>query len=313
MEVVLLLLGIVGIALVAVPRIQRRSSSSGRRATRSRRAPVTKRKRSAAVAAPAPRSRPGRPVRARVGDDDAWDDDLGWEGVEDRRSRTRARRGSAGATTESPLASEEPEDAPVEPVAELPSVERWRAQAQEDEEWLEDDGLGWEGEDDAPATFGGDQPARNGNGHHPGGRAGATGRARTRARRRARVARPGRAPTSPRRPSPRGFRLGRDRRRAADRGAGSHVRARGRLGRRARRAPLGRSRRRPTTSLPRSPPPPRAASASCTPSLLLAIYAAAGIGLVVLASTMLLGGSTNRAGRAPPDARARRADGGADA
>ena len=54
MEVVLLLLGIVGIALVAVPRIQRRSSSGRRRA------PVAKRKRAAAAPAvatwtPAPR------------------------------------------------------------------------------------------------------------------------------------------------------------------------------------------------------------------------------------------------------------------
>ena len=49
------------------------------------------------------------------------------------------------------------------------------------------------------------------------------------------------------------------------------------------------------------------------PVVLLAIYAAAGIGLVVLASTMLLGDSTNAPAEPPPDARAPRADGRADA
>ena len=176
MEVVLLLVGIVGIALVVVPRMQRRSGS-GRRTTpatsRPRRTtPSRKGKRTAAAAAtPAvatwtPVTGPGRAAKAAAApaDDDGWDDDLGWEGVERAAAAPEAREAwEHWRTTESPLAAAQPEPAapepPVqEPAAELPSVERWRAQAQE-EDWVEDDdGLGWEG----AAT---ESWSPNGNGH----------------------------------------------------------------------------------------------------------------------------------------------------
>ena len=64
----------------------------------------------------------------------------------------------------------------------------------------------------------------------------------------------------------------------------------------------------------RSPPRAPRGKRKLHPVLLLAIYAAAGIGLVVLASTVLLGGSTDRAEPRRPRADARaRPDGGADA
>jgi hypothetical protein len=140
MEVVLLVVAVIGIALIVVPRLKRKP-----RARRS--LPSLKARRRAAVAAAA------APVPAAVStwspsgsDEDGWDDDLGWEGVESPAPETR-EAWERWRETESPLAAA-PE--PVEAPPELPSVERWRAAASsssEDAEWLDDDGLGWEGED----------------------------------------------------------------------------------------------------------------------------------------------------------------------
>src|SRR3954447_768565 len=100
MEVVLLLVAIVGIALIAVPRLKRRRT----------RPVAPRRKRRVAVAASAPAATWSAP-------DDGWDDDLGWEGTEDgpapeaREAWDRFRASAAPAP--------EPE------VPELPSVERW--------------------------------------------------------------------------------------------------------------------------------------------------------------------------------------------
>jgi len=134
MEVVLLLLGIAGIALIAVPRIKRRRSAKPVAASRRR-----------AAAAPVATWTP-----AASSDDDGWDDDLGWEGVSEPAPETR-EAWNRWRETESPLAAA-PEPEP-EPEPALPSVERWRTQAQEDPDWVEDDGLGWEGEDVAAPTL----------------------------------------------------------------------------------------------------------------------------------------------------------------
>jgi hypothetical protein len=149
MEVVVLLLAVVGIALLVIPRVQRR------RAGARRPAPVKTRKTAAAPVAAAPTVATWSPSS----DVDAWDDDLGWEGVDSTPPETR-EAWEQWRATESPLASAaEPEPA-AEP--ELPSVERWRAAKAEEPEWEEDDdGLGWEGES-APAISNG-----NGNGHAP--------------------------------------------------------------------------------------------------------------------------------------------------
>src|SRR6476469_6378359 len=100
MEVVLLLAAVIGIALIAVPRLQAR-----RRPSKRARANVVRR---AAAATPVATSwSPGSP------DEDAWDDDLGWEGPD-------------------------APDTSWSEAAELPSTAR--------ADWLEDDdGLGWEG------------------------------------------------------------------------------------------------------------------------------------------------------------------------
>ena len=269
MEVVLLLVGIVGIALVVVPRMQRRSGAGSKPTktktkTRSRRAPAARRRSAAAAAAPpvatwtpvdegAPAPAVGEPVSA---DDDVWDDDLGWEGVETARPEAR-EAWERWRTTESPLAADaaqpaEPEPLP-EPVAELPSVERWRAQAQE-EDWVEDDdGLGWEGEEvSKPTLWKGD-----GNGHEPEpeawrGDVGNGQHSRARAehhvderRQWPRLVACGRALARAARRT--GVRLGlcRDRRRAAARRRGRdrrRLRPRRRLGR-AGRTSVGRARR----------------------------------------------------------------------
>ena len=120
---------------------------------------------------------PTTPVakRAATPDFEAWDDDLGWEGEEAPAEETR-EAWEQWRTTKSPLAAAaaEPDAEPEpEPEPELPSVGRWRAQAQ-DPEWFEDDdGLGWEGAQDddtaptGPALWNGDRqsaPSPSGNG-----------------------------------------------------------------------------------------------------------------------------------------------------
>jgi FtsZ-interacting cell division protein ZipA len=164
MEVVLLLVGILGVALIVVPRMRarrsngRKSAPARRRRSRARRAPAQ-----AAAVSPVATWTPADAAASRSGDWEVWDDELGWEGVE-----------SAPAAT--PAADPEPEPAPAaevapprepdresweqwraselsdsgpepadEPGGELPSVERWRErQADRSGDWDDDDGLGWE-------------------------------------------------------------------------------------------------------------------------------------------------------------------------
>ncbi|HEX6026476.1 MAG TPA: hypothetical protein VFZ00_31055 [Solirubrobacter sp.] len=229
MEVVLLVVAVIGIALLVVPRFKR-SRSKPRRTRRSM--PSVKARRRAAVAAAAPVSTwsPGS------GSDDDWDDDLGWEGVDEPAPETR-EAWERWRETESPLAAGAK---PAQEPAELPSVERWRAAASsssDDEEWVEDDGLGWEGDD-----------SRN----EP----------------RVWVADPV-APASAKRevavePAPADGREW-----AAPNGNGKAAAA-------------------PVAS-------PASRRFKLHPVLMVALYAAAGIGLVVLASTALLGGSSSSA------------------
>ncbi len=137
MEVVLLVVAVIGIALLVVPRLQRNRKPRARRSM-----PSVKARRRAAVAAAAAPASAAAPTYP-ASDEDGWDDDLGWEGVDGPAPETR-EAWERWRETESPLASA-PE--PVEP-PELPSVERWRAAASSEEtEWLDDDGLGWEGEE----------------------------------------------------------------------------------------------------------------------------------------------------------------------
>src|SRR5215217_3527892 len=119
MEVVVLLVAIVGVALLVIPRVQRRTAGS-RRSSKPRKrvsTPVV-----AAAAVPASSATAWAPPESAGPE---WEDDLGWEG--------------------------ESEPAPEAEVRELPSIERWRARASDDD-WIEDDddGLGWEGEDEPP-------------------------------------------------------------------------------------------------------------------------------------------------------------------
>jgi hypothetical protein len=98
---------------------------------------------------------PESPIRPVVSDLDGWDDDLGWEGVESTAPETR-EAWEQWRATESPLAStaasEAAAPAAAQPEPELPSVERWRARAEE-ADWVEDDdGLGWEGEQDGAGS-----------------------------------------------------------------------------------------------------------------------------------------------------------------
>ena len=204
MEVVLLVLGITGIALLAMFRVIQRRSSSARH--RHARPPGARRGEAPAhvVAAAAPRRRDVDAESARRRERLGRRPRLGGRG-----DAQAARRGSSGARASR-------RNAPAEPVQEAPSAEPW----QSDEDWLEeDDGLGWEGAG----------VAGNGNGNGPVDPSSWTsGREWT---------------TRESGPSPEAGgrrRLGvrRDRRR---RGA-AHLRARRhRVGRRAGGAPLGRA------------------------------------------------------------------------
>jgi hypothetical protein len=150
MEVVVLLVAIVGAVLLAVPRLQRRKASSGPRPAR--------RPKVAAAAAPASAVASWAPPAES---DDAWEDDLGWEGAAEPTPEARTAWEDWRATSLAPDDSPEPVAADPEVRAELPSVERWRAEAVSQEqagdtedEWVEDDddGLGWMGEDEPPAA-----------------------------------------------------------------------------------------------------------------------------------------------------------------
>ncbi len=145
MEVVLLVVAVIGIALLVVPRLQRKRKPRGRRSMPS----VKAARRRAAVAASAPAAvstwTPSNGSAPSAPDDDGWDDDLGWEGEANPEPETR-EAWQRWRATESPLASAAQ---PVEAPTELPSVERWRTAASTDDgDWLgDDDGLGWEGEE----------------------------------------------------------------------------------------------------------------------------------------------------------------------
>src|SRR5690349_5443042 len=126
MEVVVLLVAIAGIALLVIPRLQRRRAGSRRVQPLS--SPVV-----AAAAVPASSTAAWAPPAS---DDDVWEDDLGWEG-EDAAPAPGAREAwQEWRSSARPEAS-----VPPEPEAhELPSVERWRARAaEEDAEWVEED------------------------------------------------------------------------------------------------------------------------------------------------------------------------------
>jgi hypothetical protein len=173
MEVVVLLVAIAGVALLVIPRVQRRKGGA-RRPTRARKPARSRGRKVAAaplVAAPAVASWSPPAAAETAGPElDVWEDDLGWEGGEDAAPSPAALEAwEQWRTTDSPLAAaaaaaeaaEAEAEAPEAP--ELPSVERWRAQADE-QEWVEDDdGLGWEGEEEPPAP----RALWNGENHSP--------------------------------------------------------------------------------------------------------------------------------------------------
>jgi hypothetical protein len=140
MEVVVLLVAIAGAALLAVPRVQRRKAGRAR----TRKAAV------AATAVPASSAASWTPPAEPEAD--AWEDDLGWEG--EPEAAPEARSAWEDWRSQS-FTAEPPAGASAAEADELPSVERWRAAAEQDDEaWVEDDddGLGWEGEDDLPVS-----------------------------------------------------------------------------------------------------------------------------------------------------------------
>src|SRR3954467_5856450 len=159
MEVVVLLVAIVGVALIVIPRLQRRKAASRRPSKPRKRVstPVV-----AAAAVPAASAAAWAPPESGASDPDAWEDDLGWEGEAEPAPEAREAWEDWRAAALPPAGAP---DAPTpEPeVRELPSVDRWRARS-EDDDWVEeDDGLGWEGEDERPP-----RPALwNGNGDAP--------------------------------------------------------------------------------------------------------------------------------------------------
>ena len=243
MEVVLLVLGITGIALLAMTRVIQRRSSGARPASRGNRVPVAaKRGRTVAAAAATP-AETWKPNP--LADESGWDDDLGWEGVEAAEAAgvgavARARTGGDGRSRKSPPA------------------ESW----QDDEDWLdEDDGFGWEG-----AGVGGNG---NGNGHADPS-PWTSGREWT---------------TRESGPSPEPAVAG------ASASAATDVAAEPRTYALDDDEWDEEPAERPWGAPTPQPAPVPQERRKLHPVLLLAIYAAAGIGLVVLASTALLGGS----------------------
>jgi hypothetical protein len=292
MEVVVLLLAVVGLALVVIPRMQRRRSGARRPSPVKARKAASKRGRTARNGAAAPVVAP--PTVATWGsspsvspDVEAWDDDLGWEGVDSTPPEARDAWEQWRAT-ESPLASSpEPEPA-AEP--ELPSIERWRAKAEEPEWEEDDDGLGWEGEEkpsNANAFNGGHDPAPESGSWHGDGR---------RDWSRATEAPPARE-TDPAPAFVTAASAATDVAPAPEPELGRTIAledddwdppvtktwgARESAPAAASAKAAGPARRKPRTS-------------RMHPVLLVAIYAAVGIGFVVLASTALLGGSPDPA------------------
>src|SRR4051794_7361320 len=151
MEVVVLLVAIVGVALIVIPRLQRRKAGGHRPSTPRKRVstPVV-----AAAAVPASSAAAWAPPPGASADEDGWEDDLGWEGEAEPAPGAREawEEWRSSTLTGSPEAAAAPEPE----VPELPSVDRWRARADSEDEWAgdDDDGLGWEGEDEPPAPAG---------------------------------------------------------------------------------------------------------------------------------------------------------------
>jgi hypothetical protein len=313
MEVVVLLVAIAGVALLVIPRVQRRKSGARRSPSARKPARGRARSRKAAaaplVAAPAVASWSPPAAAETAGPDlDVWEDDLGWEGGEDGAPSPDAREAwEQWRTTDSPLApaaaaETEVEAAPaIEPeaAAELPSVERWRAQTDE-QEWVEDDddGLGWEGEEEPPAPpalWNGDRhapaPAPDSDAWSPAGTLSPAPDAwnssrdwsrRDETRAPAQDAAPAFATASMTDDAP-----------AADAEEPEAGRTIALDEDDEWAAPVGRSWGAPApASEPVETAPRRSSRRSRVhPVLLVAVYAAIGIGAVVLASTVLLGGS----------------------
>ena len=241
MEVVLLVLGITGIALLAMTRVIQRRSSGARPASRGNRVPVAA-KRGRTVAAAATPAETWKPNP--LADESGWDDDLGWEGVEAPKPPAWEQ-----------WREREPEATPVQ---EAPPAESW----QDEEDWLdEDDGFGWEG-----AGVGGNG---NGNGHADPS-PWTSGREWT---------------TRESGPSPEPAVAG------ASASAATDVAAEPRTYALDDNEWDEEPAERPWGAPTPQPAPVPEERRKLHPVLLLAIYAAAGIGLVVLASTALLGGS----------------------
>ena len=192
-------------------------------------------------------------------------------------------------------------------------MERWRAQAQE-EDWVEDDdGLGWEGEEvSEPTLWKGDGNGHApepeawrgdvGNGHIPAPEPSTTWTSGVNGRDWSRADEP-----SPAQPAAPAF---------ASASAATDVAPLPDVEAETGDAydldddwdePVGRPWGAPAEPAPRpaAPAPTRAPNSrrKLHPVLLLAIYAAAGVGLVVLASTVLLGGSADAPAEPPPATR----------
>ena len=320
MEVVVLLVALVGIALVVIPRLQRRRAGARRPSpVKTRKAP----RGAAGVPARAPRRRSwrlppwrlGRPASADV---DAWDDDLGWEGVDSAPPETR-EAWEQWRATDSPLAAARSSPSPPP----RPSLS-------------------------CPASSAGAPRRRSRSGKRTttasAGRAKRARRARQ--RQRSWLAGNGNGKGMRRRPSPaRGTANGRDWSRGADAPPARETDAAPAFAAAASAATdvapapapqpeLGRTialedddwdppvtqtgapaRARPPPRRPVAAPARRKSRTSrMHPVLLVAIYAAVGIGAVVLASTALLGGSGRSRARVEADAARRevpRSDAGA--
>ena len=110
MEVVLLLVGILGVALIVVPRMQRRRGGARKPAPARRRTPNRQAKaQAAATASPVATWTPAEAAASRAGDWEVWDDELGWEGVE---SAPPTRQQPEPAAEAEPDPQPEPERAP---------------------------------------------------------------------------------------------------------------------------------------------------------------------------------------------------------